>query len=141
MKPADFESSPRSASRAEVLYLHSSVKTRPQLSYRACLLLSPYFFCPAGKTLVAAAAACLLNAAVSQAQEFPPMEFVIPLYIAPILNNGTLGEGMSSRQPWTTICGQVLPGGIVPCSGALSPSTRTITGSLFGLDNLAHRLV
>lgn len=45
--------------------------------------------------MFAAAAACLLNAAVSQAQEaFPPMEFVIPLYIAPILNNGTLGEWM-----------------------------------------------
>lgn len=63
------------------------------LMSRLLPFLFPLFVCPAGKTLVAAAAACLLSAAVSQAQEtFPAMEFVIPLYIAPILNNGTLGK-------------------------------------------------
>lgn len=49
----------------------------------------PSLFVSAGTTLFAAAAAGLLNVAVSQ--EFPAMEFVIPLYIAPMFDNGTTG--------------------------------------------------
>ena len=39
--------------------------------------------------------ACLFAGAVAQdaAEEFSPMEFVIPLYIAPTYPNGTIGEG------------------------------------------------
>lgn len=39
--------------------------------------------------------ACLFAGAVAQdaAEVFSPMEFVIPLYIAPTYPNGTVGEG------------------------------------------------
>lgn len=74
--------------RTEPVY-QAVLKTRRNPSQS--VLDYPRFLRPAGKVLVAAAA-CLLNAAVSRAQDFPAMEFVIPLYIAPLLNNGTLGE-------------------------------------------------
>lgn len=46
-----------------------------------------------------AAAAFFLNATVCRAQaDFPAMEFVIPLYIAPLFDNGTSGEFVAVRK-------------------------------------------
>ncbi|CAB1120657.1 unnamed protein product [Ectocarpus sp. CCAP 1310/34] len=69
-----------------------------------------------GTTLFAVAAAGLLNVAVSQ--EFPAMEFVIPLYIAPMFDNGTT---VTIDPQWTALAETAATGATV--FGILNPAS------------------
>lgn len=81
-----------------MLFLHLVKRTPVDISFNSRALSLFFARFAAVSTAPLFTAACIMAGAV--AQSFEPMEFVIPLYIAPTYINGTIGESSIRYTPY-----------------------------------------